>query len=100
MIDYIAGIILLISAIVVFIASIGIWRFSNLFARMHAVTKVSSMGILLLLIGINLLFRDWIILLKSMIIFGVLVFLSPVGSHVIAKVARNIKTPGTTDEAE
>jgi len=100
MMEYIVGAILLISAIVVLIASVGIWRFKNLYARMHVVTKVSSLGLLLLLIGVNLLFLDWFVLLESAIVFGVLVFLSPVAAHVIARAARSIGTPGTTDEPE
>lgn len=100
MIEIIVSIILLLSATIVLIASIGIWRFKNLYARMHVVTKVSSLGLLLLLIGVNLLFLDLFILLESAIVFGVLVFLSPVAAHVIAKAARSIGTPGTTDEAE
>jgi multicomponent Na+:H+ antiporter subunit G len=100
MMEYIVGTILLISAIIVFIASVGIWRFKNLYARMHVVTKVSSLGLLLLLIGVNLLFLDWFVLFESAIVFGVLVFLSPVAAHVIARAARSIGTPGTTDEPE
>jgi len=99
MIEIIVSIILLLSATIVLIASIGIWRFKNLYARMHVVTKVSSLGLLLLLIGVNLLFLDLFVLLESAIVFGVLVFLSPVAAHVIAKAARSIGTPGTTDEA-
>jgi multicomponent Na+:H+ antiporter subunit G len=100
MMEYIVGSILLISAIIVFIASVGIWRFKNLYARMHVVTKVSSLGLLLLLFGVNLLFLDWFVLFESAIVFGVLVFLSPVAAHVIARAARSIGTPGTTDEPE
>jgi multicomponent Na+:H+ antiporter subunit G len=88
MTDIIVGILLILSSIVVLVSSIGIWRFKNLYARMHVLTKVSSLGMLLLLIGINLYFLDWYILLKTAIIFGVLVFLSPVAAHVIARVAK------------
>jgi multicomponent Na+:H+ antiporter subunit G len=100
MIEYIVGIILLISAATVLIASIGIWRFKNLYARMHAVTKVSSLGLLLLLIGVNLLFHEWFVLLESAIVFGALVFLAPAAAHVIARAAREIGIPGTTDDPE
>lgn len=100
MIEIIVGIILLISSLVVLIASIGILRFRNLYARMHVVTKVSSLGLLLLLVGVNLLFREWFVLLESAIVFGVLVFLSPVAAHVIARAARSIGTPGATDDVE
>lgn len=90
MIDVIVGILLLLSAFVVLVSAIGIWRFQNIYARMHVLTKVSSLGILLMLIGINLYFLEWGVLIKTAIIFGVLVFLSPIAAHVIARVARQI----------
>lgn len=88
MINVIIGILLLLSALVVFVASVGIARFESLFARMHVVTKVSSFALLLALIAINLLFMSLAILVKSLIIFHVLIFLSPVASHVVAKVSK------------
>ena len=98
MIEIVVGIILLLSALVVLIASVEIWRFKNLYARMHVVTKVSSLGLLLLLVGVNLLFRSWFVLLQSAFIFGVLIFLSPVATHVIARAARIMKKSGTTHD--
>ncbi|PWE00778.1 monovalent cation/H(+) antiporter subunit G [Marinilabilia rubra] len=100
MTEYIAAIMLLVSALTVLVASIGIWRFKNLYARMHVVTKVSSLGLLLLLVAVNLIFLDWFVLFESAVVFGVLVFLSPVAAHVIARAARSIGTPGTTGKAE
>ncbi|MFO8001674.1 MAG: monovalent cation/H(+) antiporter subunit G [Marinilabilia sp.] len=93
MIQVIAGILLLMSAFIVFVSSLGIWRFKNIYARMHVLTKVSSLGILLLLISINLYFLELAVLVKTAIIFGILVFLSPVAAHVMARVARNTDLP-------
>ena len=95
MIDLIIGVLLLTSALMVLIASIGMWRLQNLYARMHVVTKVSSLGILLLLIAVNLFYLDWVVFFKTAVIFGVLVFLSPISAHVIAKVSRSQEN--TTD---
>ncbi len=86
-IEYIVGTLIIISALVVLIASVGIVRFRNLYARMHVVTKVSSFGLLLLLIALNLLSMKFRILIESLIIFHVLIFLSPISAHVTAKVA-------------
>jgi multicomponent Na+:H+ antiporter subunit G len=94
MINILIGILLLVSALIVLIASVGIVRFESLFARMHVVTKVSSFALLLLLVAINLLFRTWPVLVKSLVIFHVLIFLSPVAAHVVAKVS---KLMGKTD---
>lgn len=100
MIEIITGILLLVSAIIVLIASIGIVRFRDLYARMHVVTKVSSFGLLLLLIAVNLYFRDVKILVESIIIFHVLIFLSPVSAHVIAKISQWIDTGKTQEKSE
>jgi|GEM_PF-624102 len=86
MIEYITGSLLVISALVVLMASVGIIRFKDLYARMHVVTKVSSFGLLLLLIALNLLTLKWWVLVESLIIFHILIFLSPISAHVTAKV--------------
>ncbi|MDK2978849.1 MAG: multicomponent Na+:H+ antiporter subunit [Bacteroidales bacterium] len=88
MIDIVAGILVLISALIIFIASIGIIRFKSLYSRMHVVTKVSSFAFVLLLIALNILFFDWKIALITLIIFHVLIFLSPISAHMIAKVSQ------------
>ena len=85
--EYIVGVMIIISALVVLIASVGIVRFKNLYARMHVVTKVSSFGLLILLITLNLLSLNIRIFIESLIIFHVLIFLSPISAHVTAKVA-------------
>ncbi|MGC9375719.1 MAG: cation:proton antiporter [Bacteroidales bacterium] len=87
MIDIVAGILVLISALIIFIASIGIIRFKSLYSRMHVVTKVSSFAFVLLLIALNILFFHWKIALITLIIFHVLIFLSPISAHMIAKVS-------------
>jgi len=88
MIEIIVGILLILSAVIVLVASIGIIRFRDLYARMHVVTKVSSFGLLLLLIAVNLLYRKVNVFIESILVFHVLIFLSPVSAHVIAKITR------------
>jgi multicomponent Na+:H+ antiporter subunit G len=90
MIDIIVGILVLMSAMIIFIASIGIIRFKSLFSRMHVVTKVSSFAFVLLLLALNILFFHWKIALKTLIIFHILIFLSPISAHMIAKVSQFI----------
>jgi monovalent cation/proton antiporter MnhG/PhaG subunit len=101
-IEYTVGILIIISALVVLIASVGIVRFKNLYARMHVVTKVSSFGLLILLIALNLLSMNFRVLIESLIIFHVLIFLSPISAHVTAKVALwlNDNPPAADKEVE
>jgi multicomponent Na+:H+ antiporter subunit G len=92
MIDAIVGILAVISALMILIASVGIVRFDSLFARMHVVTKVSSFALFILLIAANLLFLNWKVALISLVIFHVLIFLSPISAHVVAKVSKILKS--------
>jgi len=87
MIEYIAGILVLFSALIILIASIGIVRFKSLYTRMHVVTKVSSFAFLLLLIALNLLYFSWKVTILSVLVFHILIFLSPISAHIVAKVS-------------
>lgn len=91
MVDIIVGILVVLSAIIILIASIGILQFKNLYTRMHVVTKVSSFAFVILLLALNILFFHWKILIITLIIFHVLIFLSPISAHMIAKVSQFIK---------
>ncbi len=91
MIDYIIAILILFSAGGVLLASAGMLTFNNLLARMHLVTKVTSFALMIMLIAINLAFPAWSTLIKSVIIFIMLVFLSPISSYLIAQASRQHK---------
>lgn len=88
MIEITVGILLLVSAVIVLVASIGIIRFNDIYARMHVVTKVSSFGLILLLMAVNLYFQKIGVFIQSIIIFHIIIFLSPVSAHVISKISR------------
>ncbi len=98
MMNLIITLLILLGALVIFIAGIGILRLPNLLSRMHAVTKVSSFGLLLLLIAINLFALDWGVFIKTIIIFFVLINLSPMASFLLAKVSKEMDDNGTNNE--
>ncbi|HRW62440.1 MAG TPA: monovalent cation/H(+) antiporter subunit G [Bacteroidales bacterium] len=90
MTEYIAGILLLFSAFIILIASIGIVRFKSLYTRMHVVTKVSSFAFLLLLIAINIIYFSFKVLIITIVVFHILIFLSPISAHIVAKVSNTL----------
>jgi len=89
--EIITGILLLTGALVVLVASFGIVRFGNLYARTHVVTKVSSFAMLLFLIAVNLHFMQLKVLLLTVIVFHIVIVLAPVGAHVISKVNKKLE---------
>jgi len=98
MMNLIIALLILFGALVIFIAGIGILRLPNLLSRMHAVTKVSSFGLLLLLIAINLFALDLGVFIKTIIIFFVLINLSPMASFLLAKVSKEMDDNETNNE--
>ncbi|MFT3739203.1 MAG: monovalent cation/H(+) antiporter subunit G [Breznakibacter sp.] len=85
---YFIGIIIILAALLVLVAGIGILRFGDIFSRMHAVTKVSSLALIILLLAVNLYFLQMTVFLKTTIIFFTVVFMSPIAAHLLAKVTK------------
>jgi multicomponent Na+:H+ antiporter subunit G len=79
------SILLLTGSIFILISAIGLIRFKDLLSRMHASTKATSFGILLLLIGICIFFNSWSITLKSILIILFIYITAPLAAHAIAK---------------
>lgn len=92
----ISEILILLGSLFFVIASIGLWRLPDPFARLHAGTKAASLGVLLLLLAAAVRFHDP----GSLILIGatlLLVFVTaPLGGHVIARriAARDGKREG------
>ena len=91
MIEWIAGILLILGSGFVLISSIGLLRFPDLYTRMHATTKASSMGMLLMLTGIIIYFPTLPVIIKAFIIIVYIYHTSPVAAHVIGCAAHMMK---------
>lgn len=75
------------------IASIGILRLPDFYIRLSVVTKTSTIGIGLVLLGVSVYFNNLEVVLKA---FGVMLFIvltSPASAHITAKAAIFIKIP-------
>ncbi len=83
--DVLAAVFLLLGAFLTFSAGVGVLRFGNLLARMHAVTKPQVLGLILLLVGVALRLRDGtaVTLLALVVLFQLLT--SPVAAHMVGR---------------
>ena len=79
------SILILLGSIFIFISALGLLRFDNLYSRMHATTKATSFGILLLIIGVALFFNSGVIWIKSILIIVFIYLTAPLAAHSIAK---------------
>lgn len=68
------------------LALLGVWRFPDLFARIHATAKVGSLGLVALLLG-SVAVGDGPVVVRALLIAVFLVFTAPVASYVVARAA-------------
>jgi multicomponent Na+:H+ antiporter subunit G len=81
----IVSILLLLGSLFVLIASIGLGRFNDLYSRMHATTKATSFGVLLILLGVSLFFGTLGVVIKSFLVIVFIYLTAPLAAHSIAK---------------
>lgn len=79
--------LLLFGIIFVFIAGVGVVRMPDLFLRMSASTKAATLGLMLILLGTAVFFRDVGVASRA-IATAIFVFLTaPVSAHLIGRAA-------------
>ena len=83
--DVLAAVCLLLGAFLTFAAGVGVLRFPDLLARMHAATKPQVLGLILMLTAEALRVRSWKVagLLFLVICFQLLT--APVAAHMVGR---------------
>jgi multicomponent Na+:H+ antiporter subunit G len=95
--DFIGAILLLAGTAFLLFGSIGLLRMPDIYNRIQAGTKATTLGTLLSLAGIAFLHPEWS--LKLLVIGLFLLFTNPLSSQVLARAAHRIgikKSPETT----
>lgn len=101
--DVIGLVFVWIGVIFCIIGVLGMWRYPDVFIRLHAAGLVTTVGIGGLLIGGSLIMNS--IALKAIILLLFLLVTAPTATHAIAQVANNrrqkrIAPPSMEDPAE
>lgn len=78
-----ADLLLLAGALLCLVAALGILRMPDVYNRIQAGTKASTLGVLCVLAGVGLLQPGW--WPKLVAIAGFILFTSPVGSSTLAR---------------
>lgn len=76
-----------LGALVLFASGLGVFRMPDIFNKMHAGTKATTLGSILFLVGLGLFEPDWMPKLLLVVLFIVLT--NPVSSHALARAAHN-----------
>jgi multicomponent Na+:H+ antiporter subunit G len=85
MVKIIISILILLGSFFILVAAIGILRFKDLYGRLHATTKATSFGLLLLLVGVSLFFNIFPVYVKALLIIIFIYLTAPLAAHSIAK---------------
>lgn len=91
--EIIGAIFVLLGSVFLFLGALGLVRMPDLFNRIQAGTKASTLGTFLTLIGLLLIVPEWWGKLILLMIF--ILITNPVSSHVLARAAYYIKIPLT-----
>ena len=78
---------LLIGSFLCLSGGVGILRFPDFYARMHAAGVTDTLAAAMILIGLMLQIPEGIVMLKLLLILLMTIFISPVASHALAKAA-------------
>lgn len=92
----IGAILILISAFFLFLGAFGIYRLPDIYNRLQAATKATTLGAFIGIIGVGFLKPEWF--LKTFVIASFIFLTNPLSSHAIGRSSclRGIKPyPGT-----
>ena len=95
MADLIGSILVFVGAAFLFSAGLGMFRMPDAYTRIQAGTKASTLGNMLVLIGLAVYHPDWG--LKLLLIAYFVLMTNPISSHALARAAHAIRTPMTPE---
>ncbi len=81
----IGGILIVTGSIFLFLGALGIYRMPDIYNRLQAGTKATTLGAMSLILGVGIAEGSWMWILKSFIIVVFIAFSNPISSHALAR---------------
>ena len=91
--DVLAAISLAAGVFFMFVAAVGVVRLPDVYHRLHAASKASTLGLLGLLLGAVFHIGTLGVLTKAGLILLFAFIATPIGSHILAKAAHRVRSP-------
>jgi multicomponent Na+:H+ antiporter subunit G len=85
--DILASVLLLTGAGFVLLAALGLWRFDDVFSRIHAATKAITLGVLLVVAAAALRMDTTADVIKLILAALLQVISAPVAGHMLGRAA-------------
>lgn len=93
MIEVLAGVTVVLSALFGLLAAIGVVRFPDTFTRMQATTKAATLGVGLSMVAAMLVFREPGLIARAAAVVLFVFLTTPVAAHMIARAAYFQRSP-------
>ena len=93
MTDLATGVLWIVGSAFAFLAALGVLRMPDVFTRMQASTKASTLGLGCLLIGAALQLADLASIIRVLSIGAFILLTTPVSAHVIARASYRANIP-------
>lgn len=93
MIEWIAAFLLIFGSLFMLIAAIGVVKLPDVYMRMHAITKAASLGAILMLAAVSILYVTWIVWVEALMVIVFIIFTTPVATQMISKAAHEGHMP-------
>jgi multicomponent Na+:H+ antiporter subunit G len=93
MAELVGSLLVLLGAIFLFSAGLGILRMPDVYTRIQAGTKASTLGNMLVLTGLAVYHPGWSLKLVMVVYFVLMT--NPISSHALARAAHAIRVPMT-----
>jgi len=90
----IGGLFLIAGSALILLAAVGVARFDDVYARMHAGAKAPALGVLTIGIGVALSIRTSDAVITAILVVVLQLIAGPVGAHILGRaVYRQVQPP-------
>lgn len=83
--DTVAGVLLVAGSIFILLAGVGVVRFTDIYARMHAAAKAPTLAIVLIALGASLAIRTAEAIVTSVLVVILQLLAGPVGAQILGR---------------
>ncbi|HXH08215.1 MAG TPA: monovalent cation/H(+) antiporter subunit G [Alphaproteobacteria bacterium] len=93
LIPFVAAVLLLIGASFLLLAGVGMLRIPDVFSRMQASTKASTLGVACILVAVAVHFHDWGITMRALAASVFFLLTAPVSAHLVGRASYFLGVP-------
>src|SRR5437868_8338106 len=91
--EQLSAVLLVVGAFFMLLAGLGVLRLPDLFMRLQASTKASTLGVGCMLLAAAVHFQDLAVTTRAVLIVAFFFLTAPIGAHLIARAAYAMGAP-------